>query len=61
MKKLDITNQTDRELSLLVFNTEWLYDQRKDRRFFITLLETFIYTHAQLKVLIQDLTEEELK
>ena len=58
----DITRYGENELSLNVFNDEFLYNQvmRGSRDYLITLInETFIYTDEQMDVLIQDLDEDE--
>jgi len=51
----DITNHSENELSLLVFNDETLYRMRRKSYFFETLKELFIYTEEQLEVLKNDL------
>ena len=58
----DITRYGENELSLNVFNDEFLYNQamRGSRDYLITLIdETFEYTDEQMDVLIQDLDEDE--
>lgn len=55
MTKQDITMHSDMELSLLVFNTEWLYNNRRRPRFIDRLKELYIFTDEQLDVLKQDL------
>lgn len=54
----DITMYSDDELSLIVFNDEGLYNERKYSSFLDTIDEFFIYTDEQLSVLIQDLTDD---
>lgn len=59
MYKLDITQQSKRELSLLVFNTESLYSIRQTFHFIDVIKDLYIYTDEQLEVLEQDLRDEE--
>ena len=53
----DITNYSDNELSLLVFNTASLYE---DRHTILNLIiqASYIYTDKQYKVLQDDLKED---
>ena len=61
MEKTNLTNYNDDELSLQVFNNEYLYNQRYNVDDLITLLDDyFIYTEDQKDVLIEDI-EEDLK
>lgn len=53
--KQDLTQYSENELSLLVFNDEGLYLMRRKSYFFETLEEFFIYTPEQLDVLKEDL------
>jgi len=56
----DITQYGENELSLHVFNDEYLYNARLNKSYLIDIInETFIYTDEQMDVLIQDLDEEE--
>ena len=55
MKKTDLTNYSDSELSLVVFNDEYLYNIRHRSHLIDTLNELFIYTDEQLEELKQDL------
>lgn len=57
--KQDLTEYSDNELSLLVFNDEWLYRQRNRRGFIDTLKEFFLFTDEQLETLKQDLEDED--
>lgn len=59
MYKQDITQYSENELSLLVFNDEGLYRLRRQRLFAEMLRELFIFTDEQLAVLQQDLADEE--
>ncbi len=59
MNKQDLTEYSDSELSLLVFNDEGLYRMRRRRDFIDTLREYFIFTDEQLEELKQDLQDEE--
>lgn len=54
-QKQDLREYSENELSLWVFNDEWLYNQRHSRSFLILIYETFEYTADQLRVLIEDL------
>lgn len=56
--KQDLTQQSDNELSLLVFNTEWLYTSMHKRDFFETIDDLFIYTKNQLDILKQDIADD---
>lgn len=58
--KTDLRDYSDRELSLMVFNDEYLYQMRRDRKLLVmTLEEFFIYNDDQLTELINDLNEDE--
>lgn len=60
MNKQDLTEFSDAELSLLVFNTECLYNMRRNRRRLLEALnDLYIYTSAQLDELEQDLDADE--
>jgi hypothetical protein len=59
MNKQDITEYSDDELSLIVFNDEGLYRERKRASLEDTLREFFIFTDEQLQVLKDDLENEE--
>ena len=59
MDKQDITQYSDDELSLIVFNDEGLYRERKRASLEDTLREFFIFTDEQLQVLKDDLENEE--
>jgi hypothetical protein len=56
--KQDITNQSESELSLIVFNDEWFYNVRHRTGFLNIIDETFIYTTAQLEELKRDLQDD---
>lgn len=58
MNKQDLTQYSDDELSLLVFNTESLYEGRHWPGFFETIDDLFVYTEAQMDVLKQDLADD---
>lgn len=58
MIPLDLSKESDQELSLLVFNTEDLYRMRKRKDFIDLLRVYFVFTDAQLKVLEADLAED---
>ena len=56
--KTDIRQFSDDELSLIVFNSESLYRQRRRLDFINMISKWFIYTNAQLKVLKNDLNNK---
>jgi hypothetical protein len=58
----DIRNYGDKELSLLVFNDEYFYTERKDTDFLQALInEEFLYTEKQMSVLANDLVEDDIE
>ena len=55
----NITQYSDQELSLNVFNDEYFYIERNDRPYLMALInEEFIYTADQMAELIQDLDDD---
>ena len=59
MNKVNITNYSDNELSLLVMNDEDYYIQMENPKLLLeTLYQDFIYTDKQLKVLIDTMRED---
>lgn len=54
----DLTEYSDNELSLMVFNDEYYYNKRSSRYFIGMLKTAFIFTNAQLAVLRADLKDE---
>ena len=58
MAKQDLTEYSDRELSLMVYNDETLYKMRNRHGFIETLREIFIFSESQLDELNQDLEDE---
>lgn len=55
----DLTNSSDRELTLWVYNEPYFYNEREHREYLLALVaEEFYYTEAQLKDLIETLDEE---
>lgn len=54
----DIRLQSDEELSLLVYNTEYLYKLRFGTGFLDLIERLYIYRPEQLQVLINDIREE---
>jgi len=59
MSKTDITMHSDSELSLMVFNDEWLYNQRHRTEVLIELIHSlFKFTAIQLNVLMDDIKNE---
>jgi hypothetical protein len=59
MNKQDLTQYSDGELSLHVFNDEYLYRQRNSRHLKELLNEIFIFTDGQWEELENDLKEDE--
>lgn len=59
MYKQDLTDYSENELSLIVFNDEHLYNQRRRSYFIDELRQYFIFTDDQLEVLETDLKEKE--
>ncbi len=54
----DLTEYNDEELSLIVMNDGYFYDERKDEAYLMALInEQFIYTPEQLQTLKKDLKE----
>ena len=58
MDKQDLTNYSENELSLHVFNCESLYSMRNDSDLIETLSEIFIFSTDQENVLTNDLIED---
>ena len=57
---IDITNYSDNELSINVYNDEELYSMRTDKRLLMLMINSFfMYTDAQMEVLEQDLLDED--
>lgn len=55
----DLTNSSDRELTLWVYNEPYFYNERENIDYLLALVaEEFYYTEAQLKDLIETLDEE---
>ena len=62
MEKHDLTAHSDTELSLYVFNDEYLYKMRKNlKNLIIELNEFYIYSDEQLDVLKQDIEDDALE
>lgn len=55
----DLTGYSDDELSLVVFNTEHLYEIRHSSSLGSILGEDYLYTGTQLESLKRDLEEDE--
>ena len=56
----DLRQYTNLELSVMVFNDEYFYNERLNRPFLMALIEEeFYFTKAQKKALINDLNNEE--
>ena len=55
----NLTEYCEDELSLRVYNDEFLYDLRHRKDIIDTLNEMFTFTEEQEKVLLEDLNEEE--
>lgn len=60
MKK-SLYGYSDDELSLIVFNTEYLYNQRHKRGFIRNLLQDYRATKKQIAVLKQDLLSDKVE
>jgi len=58
MDKVDLTQYTDNELSMVVYNDSGLYSMRHDSGLISELEEWFNFTPCQLSVLLDDLEEE---
>jgi len=58
MDKIDLTQYTDNELSLVVYNDSGLYSMRHDSDLISELEEVFTFTPCQLLVLLDDLKGE---
>ena len=55
----DLTQYSDQELSLNVFNDEYFYIERENRPYLMALInEEFTYTADQMAELIQDLDDD---
>ena len=55
----DLTQYSDSELSLVVFNNEFLYDSRKNLESLREILdEAYIYTSEQWDELVQDIEDD---
>lgn len=59
MERIDLTEFSDQELSLQVFNDEALYSVRKEKWFLDFIKDRFFYTKMQLEILIGDLTDDD--
>ncbi len=56
----NLTTYSDDELSLVVFNTEYLYNVRNDRPYLMELLEEgYTFTDEQMGQLVIDLDEDQ--
>lgn len=56
---LDLTNYSDQELSLIVYNDEYFYNERNHLDYLKALIsEEFIFTDEQMETLLNDLEEE---
>jgi len=58
MEKTDLREQSDSELSLMVFNDESLYRMRNNSDFVEYLEEIFKFNSEQLKELAEDLESD---
>lgn len=56
----DLRHYSDQELSIRVFNEEYLYDMRMgSKKLFIELLDNrFIYSDLQFSILVEDLKQD---
>lgn len=57
-QRQDLTDYSDQELSLLVFNDEYLYTRRHSRGFKELIDSLFSYNIDQWQVLEQDLKDD---
>ena len=58
-QRRNLTQYSDDELSLSVFNEEYFYIERKHTPYLMALInEEFTYTPAQMSVLVQDLKDD---
>jgi len=57
MTKIDLTGYGDDELSLMVFNDEYLYAERHGDNL-VGLLEDYKFTDTQMSVLKEDLESD---
>lgn len=59
MKKQDLREHNTGELSLLVFNDEYLYKMRRNQKLLLeTLNDLYIYSSEQLSELESDLADD---
>lgn len=58
MNKEDITQYSEDELSLRVFNDEYLYSIRHKLRLWAEINEMFKYTKEQRNILIDDIRQD---
>lgn len=57
-QRTDLTQYSENELSLMVFNDEGLYRMRNRSYLIETLRELFIFSDEQLDVLKQDIQDD---
>ena len=57
----DLRQYSSRELSLWVYNDEFLYSQRFRSSFIDLVSDIFLYTDEQLEELINDIAEEQIE
>jgi len=58
MDKQDLREYGEQELSLHVFNDEYLYKRRHNYHFLDLVKEMFLFTEEQEETLIQDLEDD---
>lgn len=58
-ERTDIRDQSENKLSLIVFNNEFLYNQRRRSNFVELLNDLYLYTDEQFEVLKKDLEGQE--
>jgi hypothetical protein len=61
MSKQDLTGYSENELSLIVFNDEYLYRVRCNRNLKDILNDHFTFTDEQFDVLQEDLNDDEVE
>jgi len=58
IEKMDLTQYSENELSMLVFNIEFLYNMRRNiKELKLELDEIYDYTEEQFEILVNDIKE----
>jgi hypothetical protein len=59
IEKMDLTQYSENELSMLVFNIEFLYNMRRNiKELKLELDEIYDYTEEQFEILVNDIKED---